>query len=125
MTHQRIGLSLAVTAATILAPTALNAVEITAGDWKFTASGNVNAHYIHSSCEDSAVAVGGGLACVAQNGEDSSSSVSNGLLPAALAISASTTQAGYDLSANFGLFPGISTNDGGSPNLQDPAGGVS
>jgi predicted porin len=125
MTHQRIGLSLAVSAAAILAPTALNAVEITAGDWKFTASGNVNAHYIHSSCEDNAVAVGGGLACAAQNGEDSSSSVSNGLLPAALAISASTTQGGYDLSANFGLFPGISTNDGGSPNLQDPAGGVS
>ena len=87
MTHQRIGLSLAATAATILAPTALNAVEITAGDWKFTASGNVNAHYIFSSCEDNPVAVGGGLACATVSGEDSSSSVSNGLLPAALALS--------------------------------------
>jgi predicted porin len=124
MTHQRIGSSLAVTAAAILAPTALNAVEITAGDWKFTATGNVNAHYIHSSCEDNPVAVAGGLTCTITAGEDSSSSVSNGLLPAALALTASTTQAGYDLTANFGLFPGISTNDPGSPNLQDPTGGV-
>jgi predicted porin len=125
MTHQRIGLSLAVTAATILAPTALNAVEITAGDWKFTASGNVNAHYVLSSCEDNPVAVGGGLACATVAGEDSSSTVTNGLLPAALAISASTTQSGYDISANFGLFPGINTNDGGSPNLQDTGAAVS
>jgi hypothetical protein len=28
------------------------AVEMTAGDWKFSASGNVNVHYIHASCED-------------------------------------------------------------------------
>jgi predicted porin len=92
---------------------------MTAGDWKFTASGNVNAHYIVSRCDDSPAAVNGGLACTAAPGiDDTSSSVSNGLLPAALAISASTTQAGYDIAATFGLYPGISTNDGGSPNLQ-------
>src|SRR5262249_7968405 len=59
------------------------------------------------------------LACTALPGsDDTSSSVSNGLLPAALAISASTTQGGYDLNATFGLFPGIATNDGGSPNIK-------
>ncbi len=121
MTHQRIGLSLAVTAVAILAPTAPRAVEITAGDWKFTASGNVNADYILEKCENSPTPLGiaGGLACTAGPGVDeTSSSISNGLLPAALVIGASTTQAGYDISANFGLYPGISTNDGGSPNLQ-------
>jgi predicted porin len=92
---------------------------MTAGDWKFTASGNVNAHYIVSRCDDSPAAVAGGLACAATPGsDDTSSSVSNGLLPAALAFSASTTQGGYDIAATFGLFPGISTNDGGSPNIQ-------
>src|SRR6185437_8445507 len=48
----------------------------------------------------------------------SSSSVSNGLLPAALSISGATTQGAYDIGFTFGLYPGISTNDGGSPNLQ-------
>lgn len=97
------------------------AVEISAGDWKFTANGNVNVHYINSSCEEETTpAVTGGLACRGAAGEDRSSSISNGLLPAALAIGASTTQKGYDLSVTFGFYPGISTNDG-SPNLQQGA----
>ena len=120
MTHTRIGLTVAASVAAAIASTASHAVEITAGDWKFTASGNVNAHYIVSKCDDTPAAVAGGLACTAVgDAEDTSSSVSNGLLPAALALSASTTQAGYDLNVTFGLFPGISTNDGGSPNLQN------
>lgn len=97
------------------------AVEMTAGDWKFTASGNVNVHYIASSCEDDTTAgVVGGLACRGVAGEDRSSSISNGLLPAALAIGVSTTQKGYDLGVTFGFYPGISTNDA-SPNLQQGA----
>jgi predicted porin len=121
MTHTRIGLTIAASVAAIIASTASRAVEITAGDWKFTATGNVNAHYIVSKCDDTPDTVGGGLACTAAVGaEDTSSSVSNGLLPAALGISASTTQGGYDLNVTFGLYPGISTNDSGSPNLQDP-----
>jgi predicted porin len=110
----------AVIATTCLCSTA-SAVEVEAGDWKLTASGNVNVHYIAASCEDeTAPAVVGGLACVGAAGEDRSSSISNGLLPAALAISASTTQNGYDLNVTFGFYPGISTNDG-SPNLQQGA----
>jgi predicted porin len=115
---KRLGWTLAATAAAVLAPTAPRAVEITAGDWKFSATGNVNAHYITSRCDDTPVAVNGGLACTAAIGADrTSSSVSNGLLPAALAISASTTQSGYDIAATFGFYPGISSNDG-SPNIQ-------
>lgn len=97
------------------------AVEISAGDWKFTASGNVNVHYIGARCDDeTAPVIDGGLACRGSAGVEHSSSVSNGLLPAALAIGASTTQKGYDLAVTFGFFPGISTNDG-SPNLQQGA----
>jgi predicted porin len=118
MTSQRVGCAALAAATALLAPTAPKAVEVAAGDWKLTFTGNVNVHYIHSSCDDSgSLAVNGGLACIGSAGEDDTSSVSNGLLPAALGISAATTQGGYDLGVTFGFFPGISTNDGGSPNL--------
>jgi predicted porin len=119
MKQQHIRLSIAAALAAVCAPAA-HAVDVTAGDWKLSFDGNVNADYIYSHCaalEDAKV-VGGGLTCVAAgDGQRSSSSVSNGLLPAALSISAATTQAGYDIGVTFGLYPGISTNDGGSPNL--------
>jgi predicted porin len=101
-----------------------NAVDITSGDWKFSFNGNINVHYIYSSCEDSTsaksiVTVGG--ACTGSATGSSVSNVSNGLLPAAMSFGVSTTQAGLDLSGHFGLYPGISTNDGGSPNVQQGA----
>jgi predicted porin len=118
MKKQRIWLSTAtaVVLAGALAPAA-QAFDVAAGDWKLSVSGNVNAHFIYQMCQTTSTAspVDGGLACVAA---DNSSSVSNGLLPAALSVSGSTTQAGWDLGFTFGLYPGISTNDGGSPNLQ-------
>ena len=114
MNNQRSGLLAATLLAALAAPSA-HAIDVTAGKWTLSFDGNVNAHYIYSSCESHPVVVGGGLACVAP---DSSSSVSNGLLPAALSVSGATTQDGYDLGFTFGLYPGISTNDGGSPNLQ-------
>ena len=119
MKQQLIRFSIAAALAAALAPAA-HAIDVTAGDWKLSFDGNVNAHYIYSSCQsfDSAASIGGGLACVGSpDGQKSSSSVSNGLLPAALSISAATTQAGYDIGVTFGLYPGISTNDGGSPNI--------
>jgi hypothetical protein len=36
----------------------------------------------------------------------------HGLLPAALAFGASTTQDGFDIAVTFGFYPGISTKDG-------------
>ncbi|HEY6484090.1 MAG TPA: hypothetical protein VIY54_11265 [Steroidobacteraceae bacterium] len=119
MKHQQIALSIATALAAALAPAAY-AIDVTAGDWKLSFDGNVNAHYIYSECQSftTAAAVGGGLACVgSDDGQRGSSSVSNGLLPAALTISAATTQSGYDIGVTFGLYPGISTNDGGSPNI--------
>lgn len=106
---------------TLAVSSSASAVELTAGDWKFTANGNVNVHYIASQCEEETTpGITGGLACRGAAGEDKSSSISNGLLPAAIAFGASTTQNGYDLAVTFGFYPGISTNDG-SPNLQQGA----
>ena len=119
MKHQHMRLSVAAALAAALAPAA-HAIDVTAGDWKLSFDGNVNAHYIYSECESAARArsVAGGLACVgSEDGQNGTSSVSNGLLPAALSISAATTQSGYDIGVTFGLYPGISTNDGDSPNI--------
>jgi hypothetical protein len=89
------------------------------GNWTFSIAGNVNVHYIYSNCEGApAPAVAGGLACVGTQSGSNVSNVGNGLLPAAFTFGVSTTQAGIDLSAHLGLYPGIATNDGGSPNLQ-------
>lgn len=119
MKQQHIRLSIAAALAATCAPAAY-AIDVTAGDWKLSFDGNVNADYIFSQCAalTDAKTIGGGLTCVAAGtGQRSSSSVSNGLLPAALSFSAATTQSGYDIGVTFGLYPGISTNNGGSPNL--------
>jgi len=94
------------------------------GAWTFTVAGNVNVHYIYSNCESltSASVVAGGLACVGSQSGSNVSNVGNGLLPAAFTFGVSTTQMGIDLSAHLGLYPGIATNDGGSPNLQQTTG---
>jgi predicted porin len=98
------------------------AVDITSSDgaWTFSASGEINVSYIYSHCEsiDSAVLVSGGLTCTGTASGNSVSNIGNGLLPASIAFGVKTTQNGIDISAHFGLFPGIATNDGGSPNLQ-------
>lgn len=119
MNNQRTGL-LAATVLALLAAPAARAIDVTAGAWTLSFDGNVNANYIYSDCADHND-VAGGLACVSDTTSNNSSSVSNGLLPAALTVSGATTQDGVNLGFTFGLYPGISTNDGGSPNLQDIA----
>jgi predicted porin len=108
----------------VLAASAAGAFDITSGDWKFSADGNINVHYIYSSCQSasSAESVDGGLACTGNANSSSVSNIGNGLLPAALTFGVSTTQDGYDIAAHFGLYPGIASNDGGSPNLQSTTG---
>ena len=96
------------------------AVDLTTpdGNWTFSVSGEVNVDYIYSSCENlhQAAAVDGGLTCIGTGGGSNASNVGNGLLPASIAFGVKTTQNGIDISAHFGFFPGIATNDGGSPN---------
>ena len=89
-------------------------------NWTFSVDGNVNVHYIFSSCESAAnsKSVSGGLACSGSATGSSVSSVDNGLLPAAISFGLATTQEGFDIAAHFGFYPGIDTNDGGSPNLK-------
>ncbi|HTC17223.1 MAG TPA: hypothetical protein VK695_15580 [Steroidobacteraceae bacterium] len=88
------------------------------GTWTFSIDGNVNVDYIWSSCQNNASDIGGGLTCASTPNGSSVSNIGNGLLPAAFTFGVSTTQDGIDLAAHLGLYPGIATNDGGSPNLQ-------
>jgi predicted porin len=116
---------LAMTIAGILGATAAGALDIETGDWKFSVNGNINVDYIYSSCEKSGsaeaiVTVGG--ACTGSANGSTVSNVGNGLLPAALSFGIATTQDGFDIAAHFGLYPGIASNDGGSPNLQSTGG---
>jgi len=95
------------------------------GNWTFSVNGEINVDYIWSNCQSAASAapVSGGLTCVGSaNGNSSVSNIGNGLLPASISFGVKTTQNGIDIAAHFGLFPGIATNDGGSPNLQTGSG---
>ena len=102
------------------------AVDVTTADgaWTFSVSGEINVDYIFSSCQSpsSSAVVKGGLTCVGTGAGNDVSNIGNGLLPASLAFGVKTTQNGIDIGAHFGFFPGIATNDGGSPNLQATAG---
>jgi len=115
-----------VCAMTAAMPAAAVDLKTADGTWTFSIDGNVNVDYIYSSCEsaDSAHAIGDvGGACVGSSASKSTSSVSNGLLPAAFTFGVATTQAGIDMSAHLGVYPGVVTNDGGSPNLQSNSAG--
>jgi predicted porin len=107
---KRTKLALAATAAIWIVPMtrAVAAIEVNAGDWKIDFSGNVNAFYVGSQCDDSvaSTAVTGGLACTG----DRSAAVRNGLLPAALVFSATSRQADFDLDVTVGLYPGINSS---------------
>ncbi len=89
-----------------LGPTSALAVSFEAGDWTVSIGGNINAHYVYVNCETDE-SVSGGLANLGCNGNDDDiHAVQNGLLPTALVFGLSTTQAGFDLGATVGLYPG-------------------
>jgi len=83
-------------------------VTIRVGQVDLNVSGIVNGYYTFSSAASATPGhvVDGGLADA--SGFDSSA-VRNGLLPGAIILSASTTQAGIDISAVFGAYPGLNS----------------
>jgi predicted porin len=105
---------------TTLAALSFNAQAVSwdTGDWKLSLSGNVNAHYVYTTCDDGDLKSGGttltSLQCLDtedKNGKkDNVSSVQNGLLPAALVFNAATNQEGYDIGATIGVYYGTSSN---------------
>jgi hypothetical protein len=92
-------------------------------------SGSINAFYVNDNPQTPGAntAVAGGIASVAT---DSSNAVRNGLLPGFLLIDVTTQQAGLDIGAHFGMYPGINSanwgalgaNNGGQPTALATAG---
>lgn len=72
-------------------------------------SGSINAFYVHENADDASVAntVAGGVAAVAS--QKNTSSIRSGLLPSFLKFDITTNQAGWDVGAHFGLYPGINS----------------
>jgi predicted porin len=92
-------------------------------------SGSINAYYVNENPDTPGprTAVAGGIAAV---GTDTSNAVRNGLLPGYLLIDVTTKQAGLDIGAHFGMYPGINSanwgplgaNNGGQPTALATAG---
>jgi len=107
--HLRSRLMIAIAAALGILPAARvsAAIDLKAGDWTLNFSGNVNAFYVDTTCDNGAnTAVVGGLACTG----DRSAAVRNGLLPAALVFGATTHQDDLDIGVTIGFYPGINSN---------------
>ena len=109
--NTRTKLAIAVSAALWMVPVtrAVAGIDVAAGDWKIDFAGNVNAFYVNTSCDSGNEAVAGGLACYG----DHSSSIRNGLLPAALVFSGTTRQSDLDIDVTIGFYPGINSDLGG------------
>jgi predicted porin len=107
---KRTKLAIAASAAIWMVPMtrAVAGIDVNAGDWKIDFSGNVNAFYVGSQCDDAVTntTVVGGLACTG----DHSAAIRNGLLPAALVFSATSRQGDFDIDVTVGLYPGINSS---------------
>jgi len=114
--NTRTKLAIAVSAALWMVPitNAVAGIDVQAGDWKIDFAGNVNAFYVGTTCDNGSpttTTVAGGLACT---GADHSTSIRNGLLPAALVFSGTTRQADLDIDVTIGFYPGINSDLGGN-----------
>ncbi|HYE48745.1 MAG TPA: porin [Azospirillaceae bacterium] len=81
------------------------------GDVTVKLSGSINGFYTYEDGGDAgpgSVVVGG----LASAGGSDTSSVRNGLLPGFLKVDVTTTQAGWDVGAHFGIYPGINSVTG-------------
>src|ERR1700676_62970 len=111
--NKRTKLAIAVSAAMWLIPIsrAVAGIDVQAGDWKIDFAGNVNAFYVGTSCDSASAstAVTGGLACLG----DHSTSIRNGLLPAALVSTPPPREADLDIDVTIGFYPGINSDLGG------------
>src|SRR6266852_7644847 len=104
--------SLAVAAALALGSASAVHAEIgfKAGAWDLSFSGNVNGFATWNSCDTSATAVRGGLACNNGVGGGKEQAIECGLLPSALVFGTKTSQSGLDIGVTFGFYPGITSS---------------
>lgn len=108
---------------------AASGIGLEVGPATITFSGSVNGFYVHDNPQapSATTAVIGGVASV---GSNNASAIRNGLLPGFLKVGVTTQQAGWDVGATFGMYPGINStaygalgaNNGGQPTALGTAG---
>jgi hypothetical protein len=101
-------------AALVLGSTAANAgIIIPAGEWTLDVNGNVNVYATMHSYDDGAAntVTGGNAGTEDAAGEDSSTSINTGLLPAWLGFTGTTRQNDLDVSFTISMQPNVSDNN--------------
>ena len=114
--------SLAVVGALCLgtAAPAAAALEVKAGSWDFSLSGNVNAFATYQVCGvNNSPQIG--LACTKAEDAPNTFSIESGLLPSAFVFTAKTRASDLDVSATIGLYPGLHVADTRTGNASDGA----
>src|SRR5437879_11822120 len=110
MKHKTISLAAAAALALGSASAAHAEIGFKAGAWDLPFSGNVNGFATWNSCDNSATAVNGGLACNNGPGGGKEQAIESGLLPSALVFGAKTSQSGWDIGWTIGFYPGITSS---------------
>ena len=99
-------------AVAVMAPAAARAVDVKAGTWDLSFSGNVNAFGTYQMCGTStAVIQGVPLACSKTSGAPNQFSIESGLLPSALILGAKTRTHDLDTAVTLGFYPGLHVSD--------------
>ena len=111
MKHKKTSLAMAAALALGSASAVHAEIGFKAGAWDLSFSGNVNGFATWNSCDNSAPAVNGGLACNNAGGLKEVA-IESGLLPSALVFGAKSRQSGWDIGVTIGFYPGL--NDGGT-----------
>lgn len=88
-----------------------HAVDMQAGEWTVSVGGIINAYYTGVHCTGATVSgtalAGRALGC---GGEDSRTTIGNGLLPNALVTSAKSQQSGYDVAGTIAIMAHTATD---------------
>jgi predicted porin len=118
MTQGMKRVSLALAAALVATPAL--AIEVKAGNWDLSFTGNVNAFVTFAACGDATDAAFSAdslpLACAKDEDAPNYFTIESGLLPNALVFTAKSRQANVDVSATIGLYPGQNSADGNLTN---------
>jgi predicted porin len=96
----------------VMAPAAARGVDVKAGDWDLSFTGNVNAFATYQVCGVNPEIGGLPLACSKSTDAPNQFSIESGLLPSALVVAAKTRAYDrIDTSATLGIYPGLHVAD--------------
>jgi predicted porin len=98
------------------------AVDVKAGNWDLSFTGNVNAFATYTRCGVANDAVAGAIACTKAENAPNTFAIESGLLPSAFVFTAKTRAYDLDVSATIGLYPGIHVAD--TPSGRGPGTGA-